>query len=317
MSIAPRRNWLAWSPLAWSPLAWSLGLPLATMLAAAAFMSIPPNTRGIDTVAGGELFTTHCASCHFTRVGLPAHLGPNLHEIGSLAATRKPNQSAAEYILESILDPFAFIAPSGRPIMPPNVADELDPNEIRNLVGYLASRGAFPDYDEIARLEIPDRRSEHPEPALVGRHEMELAESVLRDKGSCLNCHSLYHVPEGKTVAPGLFGVGLKDARALHESIIHPHQHVEPQYRMVNVLLEHGEIVSGQLVSRSDESLTLRVCDDQNRMVLRDIPLADIEKEDGLPKILPSNTSMMPAGFDKTLTPEEINAVINLIRQLN
>ncbi len=57
-------------------LALSLGLPTATMLATAAFMSIPPNTRGIDTVAGGQSFTMHCAPCHFTKVGFPAHLGP-------------------------------------------------------------------------------------------------------------------------------------------------------------------------------------------------------------------------------------------------
>ena len=307
MSTTPTRNWLACS----------LGLPLATMLAAATFMSIPPNTRGIDTIAGGQLFTIHCASCHFTRVGFPAHLGPNLHEIGKSAATRKPNQTAAEYLLESILDPNALISPSGRPGMPPHVADELDPSEIRNLVGYLAARGAFADYEEIAKLEIPDRRSEQTEPALIHRDEMELAEAVLREKGACLNCHALYHVPEGKTVAPGLFGVGLKDARALHESIINPHQEIGPQYRIVNVLLEHGEIVSGQLVSRTDERLTLRVRDTQNRIVLRDILLADVEKEDGLPKIRFSNTSLMPAGFDKSLTPEEIKAVITLIRQLN
>ncbi len=201
--------------------------------------------------------------------------------------------------------------------MPPNVAAELDPNEIRNIVGYLAGHSAFADYDEIKQLEIPDRRSVQTEPTLIDRQQMELAEAVLREKGDCLQCHSRYHVPEGKTVAPGLFGVGLSDAKALHESIIHPHQEIKPQYKSVSVLLEHGEIVSGQLISRTDDRLVMRVYDEQNQMVLRDILLDDVVKEDGTPQIRETNTSLMPTGFDKTLTPEEIDAVINLIQKLN
>ncbi len=297
--------------------AWSLTLPVVTLLATAAVMSIPADTRGIDIVAGGDLFAIHCAPCHFSKVGFPAHLGPNLHDIGRSAATRKPNQSAAEYILESILDPSAFVAPSGRPGMPPDVAVELDSEGIRNLVGYLASRGATPDYDEITKLDIPDRRSEQTEPILIRLKEMQLAEYVLREKGSCLNCHSLYSVPESNTLAPGLFGVGLNDAKALHESMIHPHQDIKPQYKTVNVLLASGELVSGQPISRTAERLVLRTRDGQNRIVLRDVPLADVEQENGLPRIQESQVSLMPEGFDKSLTREEINAVINLIRQLN
>ena len=52
-------------------------------------------------------------------------------------------------------------------------------------------------------------------------------------------------------------------------------------------------------------------------MVLRDILLDDVVKEDGTPQIRETNTSLMPTGFDKTLTPEEIDAVINLIQKLN
>ncbi len=298
-------------------LSWSLALPVATLLATAAIMSIPPNTQGIDIVAGQELFTTHCASCHFVKVGFPAHLGPNLHDIGKSGATRQPNQSAAEYILESIVEPAAFMAPSGRPGMPPDVAAQLDPEDIRKIVGFLASRGAFPDFDEIIKLEIPDRRTEPTEPTLIRFQDMKLAEQVLRDKGSCLKCHSLYSVPEGKSFAPGLFGVGLNDAKAIYESLINPDHEIKPQYQSVKVMLESGELVSGQLISQSDAELVICTRDDQNQLVLREIALAEIEKEDGLPQIRQSKISLMPTGFDKTLTREEIDALINLIRQLN
>ena len=297
--------------------AWSLALPVGTFLVAATVMSIPPNTRGIDIVVGRDLFRAHCGSCHFAKVGFPAHHGPNLHDIGKTAATRRPNQSAAEYILESILDPSVFVAPSGRPGMPPNMAAELDPKDVRNIVGFLASCGTFPDYDEIMGLDIPDRRSDQTEPTLIRRKDMELAENVLREKGACLECHSLYSVPEGKIYAPGLFGVGLNNKEALHESVLDPHREITPNYESVTVVLENGQVTSGQLMSRDDERLVLCSRDEQNRLVLRDIPLSDVEMEDGQPQILESKISLMPTGFDKILTSEEIDALINLIRQLN
>ncbi len=298
-------------------LALSLTVPLVTLLATTGFMSIPPDTRGIDLVAGGDLFRTHCAACHFDKVGFPAHNGPNLHDIGKFAATRKANQSAAEYILESILDPAVFVAPGGRPGMPPNLATDLDPEELRNLVGYLASRGAFPDYEEIAKLDIPDRRGQTSEAILVRREEMQLAEHVLREKGSCLNCHSLYSVPEGQAFAPPLFGAGLRDSKAIYQSLVNPHQEIKPRYKSVNVVLTDGTIVSGQLISRSDEQLVLRSSDAKNKIDFHEIPLADVETEDGQPMIVESKTSMMPEGFDKSLSRAEIDAVIKLIQQLN
>lgn len=297
--------------------AWCLVVPIGTFLATAAFMSIPPDTRGIDIVSGRDLFRAHCGSCHFARVGFPAHHGPNLHDIGKSGASRQPYQSAPEYILESILDPAAFVAPSGRPGMPPNVAAELAPHDVRNIVGFLASCGAFPDYDEIMRIDIPDRRSAETETTLIHLKDMQLAEQVLREKGACLECHSLFSNPEGKIYAPGLFGAGLNDTKALHESMLDPHKEIKPKYESVTVVLENGQVTSGQLLSRTDERLVLCTRDEQSRLVLRDIPLADIETEDGQPQILESKISLMPTGFDQLLTSEEIDAVINLIRQLN
>jgi putative heme-binding domain-containing protein len=296
---------------------WSLALSVGTFLATAAVMSIPVNTRGIDVASGRDLFRAHCGSCHFAKVGFPAHHGPNLHDIGHSGASRKPNQSAAEYILESILDPSSVIAPSGRPGMPPNVGSELDPNDVRNIVGFLASCGAFPDYDKIMSLEIPDRRSDQTETTLIRLKDMQLAEHVLREKGMCLECHSLHSVPETKIHAPGLFGVGLSNKEAIHESVLDPHKEIKPKYASVTVVLENGLVVSGQLLSRTDARLVLCSRGEQNRLVLRDIPLADIEREDGRLQILESKISLMPTGFGKILTSEEIEAVINLIRQLN
>ena len=295
----------------------SLSLPLVAFFATAGYMSLPPNTRGIDVAAGAELFSIHCASCHFVSPGRPAHLGPNLHDIGRSAASRKPECSATEYILESILDPEAFVAPSGRPGMPTDVAAELAPDAIRNLVGFLASQGEFPDYDEIMQLEIPDRRGAKPPRRMIRLQEMQLAESVLREKGACLNCHPHDSRPEGRSVAPGLFGVGLKDPQVIHQALTDPHREIHPAYRTHHILMADGRIVTGQLVSRSDERLVLRVRDQRNQIVLRQIPIGEIETDDGVLQIHESKTSLMPDGFGESLSREEIDAVIKLIRQLN
>lgn len=308
-------NLISISAIRW--LAFSAAVPLVTLVTAAAYLSIPPDTRGVDLKAGGELFSVHCGSCHFANAGYPAHHGPNLHDIGKTGATRKPELSAAEYILESITDPSAFLAPSGRPGMPNNLVAELDPDEIRNIVGYLANCGASPDYDEIVDLEIPVRQKVDEEPVLIRRADMQLAEEVLRTKGACLQCHALDSVPEGAVFAPALFGVGLKDEQALRDSMLNPHREIKLRYKLLNVLLSDGQVVSGQLVSRSDERIVLCVRDRQNRLAMREIPLTEIEHNDGVPQIKESETSLMPSGFDKLLSEDEIKAVINLIRQLN
>ena len=295
----------------------SVILPLGVFFAAAGVMSIPPNTHGIDIVAGRDLFRAQCGSCHFAKVGFPAHLGPNLYEIGRTGTTRKPNTSAAAYILESILDPGAFVAPSSRPGMPRNVVAELPPDDVRNIVGFLASCGAYPDYEEIVKLQIPDRRTDQSQRTLVRLEDMELAEHVLRDKAGCLKCHSLHHVPESKVYAPGIFGVGLTDKQLLRESVVDPYREIKPNYHSANVVLQSGEIVSGKLMSRDEEHLTLCIRNDNGELMTRDIALADVETEDGQPMIEESPVSMMPTGFDKLLTPHELQAVLTLIHQLN
>ena len=292
-------------------------LPMVVLFATATVMSIPPDTHGIDTVTGRDLFRAHCGSCHFAKEGFPAHHGPNLHDIGRTAQNRKPNQTSAEYILESILDPSAFISPSGRPGMPPNVASDLAPDEIRNIVGFLAGQGAVPDYTEINNLEIPDRRRTESEPRRVSLHEMELAERVIREKAACLECHSFYNAPDGHLHAPGIFGVGLVDRKAISKSLTEPHRDINPKYACVTIVLNSGQTILGQLMATTDEEITLCTRDEANRLVVRQIPIAEIEKDDGQLQIHQSKTSLMPAGFDKVLTSEEIEAVITLIRQLN
>lgn len=93
-----------------------------------------------------------CGACHAIP-GIPGAvgvIGPDLSDIPAVAQTHIAEsdytgkaKTAEEYILESILDPEAFVAhdcPTGmcQPgLMPANLADLLTGNEIRTIVGYL------------------------------------------------------------------------------------------------------------------------------------------------------------------------------------
>ncbi|MCA9214757.1 MAG: hypothetical protein KDB27_16915, partial [Planctomycetales bacterium] len=210
-----------------------------------------------------------------------------------------------------------FVAPGSRPGMPKNIAAELPPEELRNIVGFLASCGAFPDFDDIKRLEIPDRRTDRSKTISVDRQQMVLAQQVLHEKGGCLECHTLYSNPDDYIYAPALFGAGLTDSQQVRESLVHPDRTVHERYRCVTVELKDGLTISGQLLSQGDRELAIRQRDSQGQITQRKVSLEEIESEDGQPLIHELNTSLMPNGFDKLLTEEEIEAITTLIHQLN
>lgn len=295
----------------------AVGVPLLVWLGTVAALSWHPAEGNIRIAAGEAKFRDYCGACHIVEKGITTHHGPNLYEIGKVAGSRKPGMNAATYILESILDPAAFVAPSNRAGMPKNIARDLSPNEIRNIVAFLASRNAKPRYEDILALEIPDYRDSSRPLKVVGREQMELAEHVLRDKGGCRQCHALFRNAEHLIFAPALFAVGLKDSELVRQSIVDPSKDVPPAYSTVNVALQNGRVVSGRLLSRNDERLLLAVRDDQGYLIQETVPMSDVETEDGQPAIVSTNVSLMPSGFQDLLTAEELDALVNLIDQLN
>lgn len=290
-------------------------LPLGIWSATIGLLSFDPVVGNIDIKSGGATFRNRCGACHLLEKGVTTHHGPNLYDIGRIAGTRKPDLTAAQYILESILDPGAFVAPQNSSGMPKSVVHELSSDAIRNLVAFLSSRGARPDYKEIMRLKIPKQTA--PSVRTVRRQDMELAELVLRKRGKCLECHSLHKNAEHRVFAPALFEVGLVDEQVVRESILDPNKVMSPDYAGVNVFLEDGQVISGRLISQTDERLVLLARDEQYHPVRLEVAMSEIEEEDGQPMIQASNTSAMPTGLNQLLTPEELEAVILMIGQLN
>ncbi|MCA9262631.1 MAG: c-type cytochrome [Planctomycetales bacterium] len=293
----------------------AIGLPVVLWLATISFLSFEPSAGDIDIAAGSQTFRDHCGACHIVEKGITTHHGPNFYDIGRVAATRKPGMSAASYILESMLEPDKFVAPTNWRGMPLNVATELPAHEIRNVVAFLVDQGGKVDYDEIRQLDVPDYQPDA-NPLVVTRADMELAETVLRQKGDCLKCHSPYRNAEYRVYAPSLFAVGLS-ADGAKESIIDPNKVVSPAFHEVTVFLQSGEQLTGRLISRNEEQLVLLARNEKNEYARRMIPVVEIEVDDGKLAIESRQLSPMPTGFAQLLTEEELRAVLSLLQQLN
>jgi mono/diheme cytochrome c family protein len=84
---------------------------------------------------GAQLFAAKgCAACHQIG-GQGGTIGPNLTNIGTQAATRKPGMSAEDYIRESITNPNAFVVQGFQAGVMPQIP--LTPEELNTLVQYL------------------------------------------------------------------------------------------------------------------------------------------------------------------------------------
>ncbi|MCP4423746.1 MAG: c-type cytochrome [Chloroflexi bacterium] len=90
------------------------------------------------------LLNAGCGACHLIgNFGAAHKVGPDLSAIGVLAETRVAGMSAADYLLESIVDPNAYIvpdcpnAPCIANVMPRDYTTRLSPEQIEAIVAYM------------------------------------------------------------------------------------------------------------------------------------------------------------------------------------
>src|SRR5438477_4071076 len=143
--------------------------------------------------AGEEIFHTKgtCEICH--RIGQKGTHATEQAGIGGRAAKTKPGMSAKAYILESLLQPAAYIVEGYPPIMPavdkPPIA--LNRSEVWALTAFLESLGGNVDVTlndvpatvgagsggagAVAELKIPG--------------DPKAGEAVFAGKGACIACH--------------------------------------------------------------------------------------------------------------------------------
>lgn len=122
-------------------------------------------------------------------------------------------------------------------------------------------------------------------------------------KAACASCHAIGS--EGGRVGPHLTTIGAsRSAKDLLEAIVYPSASFVNGYRTTLVVTVDGKVLQGVISAETTDTITLRTKDLQELRVRRD----DIDE------MRESSTSIMPAGLDRQLTPEELQHLLAYLR---
>jgi cytochrome c2 len=184
--------------------------------------------------AGQDIFYGKgtCALCH--EIGKKGERCPDLAGVGERADTRVKEEhykgkatNGAEYIVESVMDPTAYVVEGYQPSMPP-VGRQLSDLELVAVVSFLQSQGGevtvngqsrFPKWRGEDGGAAPAAAAPAPATAAVAASGASGAELV--QKWGCVTCHN-FDKPD-KLVGPSLWDVGArKDVNYIRESILEP-----------------------------------------------------------------------------------------------
>jgi cytochrome c2 len=127
-----------------------IGLYCAALLAALLLAACGGNNAGGqgDASAGKQLFDGQialadraalpCKECHSVEPGGPASTGPNLSNIGNRAGATVAGQTAADYLLTSIVDPDVYLAGNFQDgLMYRGYRRALTASQVNDLVAYM------------------------------------------------------------------------------------------------------------------------------------------------------------------------------------
>lgn len=85
---------------------------------------------------GQQLFSQYCAACHST-IGDAVIVGPAMAGLATRAETRVAGMNAHDYMVESILEPSAYLVPGFDDLMPKTWGKTLTGEELDALVAFM------------------------------------------------------------------------------------------------------------------------------------------------------------------------------------
>jgi putative heme-binding domain-containing protein len=112
-------------------------------------------------------------------------------------------------------------------------------------------------------------------------------------KKSCANCHKLYG--EGKAIAPDLTGANRSNLEYLLMNIVDPSSVVPKQFTTSVVALKDGRVITGVIVSETEQTLVIQT--DKEQLT---ISRGDVEESRNTGK------SLMPDGMLDSLTEDQV-----------
>jgi mono/diheme cytochrome c family protein len=140
--------------------------------------------------AGEKIFREkgQCTTCH--GIGRPGR-GPDLAGVGGRAGTRKPGTKAAAYLVDSLVNPGAFVVESFPNIMP-NVSRPpigLNRSELWATAAFLQSLGGTVDVklDDVPQIATAPGGGGAASIDLPG--DPKAGQAVFTGKGACIACH--------------------------------------------------------------------------------------------------------------------------------
>jgi putative heme-binding domain-containing protein len=185
--------------------------------------------------------------------------------------------------------------------LPPDLLAELYRGRAERLVtlaDQLSTQGRL-SWDEV------DRLLDRMEQRLVAGDPIAGFEIFRSSKAACSACHTIGYV--GGKVGPDLTRIGqIRSRRDLIEAIVLPSQRFVQSYQPLRVLTVDGQVINGLLVREDDQVLVLQTGAEQQQRIER----AEVED------IQPSMVSIMPAGLDEQLTPQEFSDLIAFLESL-
>jgi putative membrane-bound dehydrogenase-like protein len=124
-----------------------------------------------------------------------------------------------------------------------------------------------------------------------------------RAKASCTSCHQFGYV--GGHIGPDLTHVGnIRSERDLLEAIMFPSASIVRSFEPMQIVTKSGKVYNGLVHKDSPDEMVLIASATETIHVPRD----EIEE------IRPSRVSIMPAGLDKQLTPQELADLVAFLR---
>jgi putative membrane-bound dehydrogenase-like protein len=122
-------------------------------------------------------------------------------------------------------------------------------------------------------------------------------------KAQCVACHKIGYV--GGLIGPDLSAIGkIRNDRDLLESIVFPSASFVRSYEPVRVVTLDGRTLTGILKKDAPDEIILTIGADKEERIAR----ADVES------ISPGTVSVMPDGFDKQVTPQELADLVAFLK---
>jgi putative heme-binding domain-containing protein len=125
---------------------------------------------------------------------------------------------------------------------------------------------------------------------------------VFRKK--CSGCHQVGKI--GTQIAPDLSSVKNKSAADLLIAILDPNREAQPNFNVYTVVTLQGQIFTGIIATETSNSITLRRAEGKQDVILRS----------NIDELISTGISLMPEGFEKELTPQNIADIIAFVKSI-